>query len=100
MESVVKHPSTIGEEKDDGALGADDFLPIFIIVVLRSQLPRLYSNCSYIQSFLNPIRLMSQKGYCLVNLQSALEFLMNVDGESLNMDPNEFKRKLEENSKP
>jgi hypothetical protein len=86
------------EEKEEGggALGADDFLPVFILVVLRSQLPRLYSDCYYIQSFLNPIRLMSKKGYCLVNLQSAIEFLMNMDAESLNIDPDEYKRKLQE----
>ena len=33
-------------------------------------------------------------GYCLVNLQSALAFILNVKPENLNMDPTEFRRKL------
>jgi Rab5 GDP/GTP exchange factor len=39
-----------------GALGADDFLPVFIMVVMRSMVPKLASNCEYIQSFYNPAR--------------------------------------------
>ena len=76
------------------ALGADDLLPLFIWIVLRSQSPRLHSNCAYIHAFLSPVRLMGQEGYCLVNLESATAFLTDIVPESLNMDPAEFSRQL------
>lgn len=40
--------------------GADDFLPVFIYIVLHSQIPRLYSNCEYIAAYRNPADLMSK----------------------------------------
>lgn len=51
------------------AYGADDFLPIFIYVVLKSNVPNLHSNCEYIQSFLDPAQMRSQSGYFFVNLR-------------------------------
>lgn len=71
-------------------VGADDFLPLFIWVVLRSQIPRLFTNCEYIQAYLNPARLMGKSGYCLINLRSAIEFVSYIEAESINIDPAEF----------
>ena len=69
---------------DEGARpGADDFLPVFIYVVLHSDVPQLHANVEYINSYRNPRALMSKAGYCLVNLQSAMAFLTNVRAESL-----------------
>jgi hypothetical protein len=59
------------ENLSDSALGADDFLPMFILVVMRSQVPQLYSNCEYIQSFHSPDQMRSKAGYCFVNLRYA-----------------------------
>jgi hypothetical protein len=78
----------------ESAPGADDFLPVFIYVVLHSHVPKLMSNCEYIASFHNPARLRSKAGYCFVNLQSAAEFIMNMDAEFLSMDPMEFEMKI------
>jgi hypothetical protein len=77
--------------------GADDFLPLFIYVVLQSQIPNLYANCEYIQLYHNPARMMSKSGYCLINLRSAIEFINYLEASSINIDPNEFQQKLEEN---
>ena len=49
---------------DTSRPGADDFLPIFIYVVLKARVPSLYTNCEYIQNYLNPAALMSKAGYC------------------------------------
>jgi hypothetical protein len=76
--------------------GADDFLPIFIWVVLQSRAAGLYSTCEYVQAFYNPLNLMSKGGYCLVNLQSALEFIMNIDAQTLHMDSALFAQKCAE----
>jgi hypothetical protein len=38
---------------------------------------------------------MGQAGYSLANLESAIAFLTDIGPESLNIDPEEFKRKME-----
>lgn len=81
---------------DTSRPGADDFLPIFIYVVLKSHVPNLYSNCEYIQNYHNPSALMSKSGYCFVNLRSAIEFILTLDGSVLNIDNAEFDTKLAE----
>ena len=71
--------------------GADDFLPVFIYVVLHSTVPQLHANIDYVSAYRNPQALMSKAGYCLVNLQSALAFLGNVRAKSLTgIDQDEF----------
>ncbi|TYZ63988.1 hypothetical protein PybrP1_005658 [[Pythium] brassicae (nom. inval.)] len=70
--------------------GADDFLPVFIYIVLHSQIPRLCSNCEYIAAYRNPADLMSKAGYCFVNLRSAIEFINVLDGSMLSISADEF----------
>ena len=81
---------------DTSRPGADDFLPIFIFVVLKSKVPNLYTNCEYIQNYHNPAALMSKAGYCFVNLRSAVEFILTLDGSVLNVDAADFDAKLAE----
>ncbi len=40
--------------------GADDFLPVFIYIVLKSNIPALVSNAEYIAAYRNPADLMSK----------------------------------------
>jgi hypothetical protein len=84
--------SNINEADDDP--GADDFFPIFIWVVMQANVPNLLSHCEFIQAFHNPFRLMGRAGYCLVNLQSACEFIISVEADSLNMDKQLFEAEL------
>jgi hypothetical protein len=42
------------------AVTTDDFLPLFILVLLRARVPRLYSLCEYIHAFHNPADLMGR----------------------------------------
>uniref|UniRef100_A0A7R9YBU0 VPS9 domain-containing protein n=1 Tax=Pinguiococcus pyrenoidosus TaxID=172671 RepID=A0A7R9YBU0_9STRA len=76
--------------------GADDFLPVFIYVVLQARVPKLQSNCAYIEAFHNPVNLMSKAGYCFVNLCSASAFIMDLDCTSIGMDPKAFDEKIAE----
>jgi hypothetical protein len=43
---------------------------------------------------LNCDRLMTQSGYFLVNLRSALEFVRTLDADTINMDPIIFQQKM------
>lgn len=79
-----------GESADTGA---DDFLPIFIWVVLRAKCPFLYRNTEYISIFHQPTRLMGMGGYCLMNLRSALEFLRELrSADNISYDNEDFAR--------
>ncbi|KAG6614565.1 Vacuolar assembly/sorting protein VPS9 [Phytophthora cinnamomi] len=79
--------------------GADDFLPVFIYIVLHSQIPRLHSNCEYISAYRSQADLMSKAGYCFVNLRSAIEFIMVMDGTMLSISDDEFQRLYSEREK-
>ena len=81
----------LSQGKDDGSTcGADDFLPLFIWVVLRAQVPGLLATSNYIEAFLNPERLMGKDGYCLMNLRSAIMFIKDLTASSVTMDAEQF----------
>ncbi|GMH55985.1 hypothetical protein TL16_g02033 [Triparma laevis f. inornata] len=79
------------------AAGADEFLPVFICVVLGANVPRLISNCEYIEAYTNRNTLMTKSGYCFCNLRSAMEFILTADSSVLSIEKNEFERLIEEN---
>jgi hypothetical protein len=81
----------LSDGKEDGSTcGADDFLPLFIWVVLRAQVPNLFANCDFIEAYLNPNRLMGKDGYCLMNLRSALTFIKDLTAEGVTMEAAAF----------
>ena len=96
---VIMRYLSLEAAKSKECVGADDFLPLFIYVVLHCHIPKLASNCSYIQAFYNPGRLRSKQGYYFVNLQSAMEFVLNVEADMISIDPEVFAKKCDENEK-
>ncbi|KAJ0388798.1 hypothetical protein P43SY_012078 [Pythium insidiosum] len=52
--------------------GADDFLPVFIYIVLHSKIPRLHSNCEYIAAYRDSADLMS-KYVCMTKSREVLK---------------------------
>jgi len=54
-------------KKDEGA---DAFIPVLILVVLRANPDHLLSNVEYIQRFRSPDKLQSESGYYLSSLVS------------------------------
>ncbi|CAB3402072.1 unnamed protein product [Caenorhabditis bovis] len=70
---------------------ADEFLPIMIFVLLRGNPPLIQSNVKFISRFALPTRVMSgESAYFFTNLSCALQFVQDMNHESLKMDKCEF----------
>ncbi len=45
--------------KPEKVPGVDDFLPVFIFVILQANLPNLHSNIEYLSHFRHPSRMLA-----------------------------------------
>ncbi|CBZ26325.1 conserved hypothetical protein [Leishmania mexicana MHOM/GT/2001/U1103] len=68
------------------AFGADEFLPCFLLLVLRARPLSFVQNVLYIEKFRCPALMSTEESYCLATLQSSLLFWENY-GEDGQMDP-------------
>ncbi|KAF3932228.1 hypothetical protein ABW20_dc0110505 [Dactylellina cionopaga] len=75
---------------------ADNFVPLLIYVVLRSNPEHLVSNIQYILRFRNPDKLGGEAGYYLSSLSGAIQFIEGLDRNSLTIEDEEFERNVEE----
>lgn len=48
--------------------GVDDFLPMFIYIIIKTNPPFLYSNIQYISTFRHPSQMLSESGKNLLIL--------------------------------
>eukprot|EP00904_Undaria_pinnatifida_P003584 jgi/Undpi1/13226/HiC_scaffold_8.g02888.m1 len=74
--------------------GADEFLPALIILVKRANPPKMHSSLEFVQSFRDPSKLLSEAGYVLTQLVSAVCFLEEVDASVLTIAHGDFERGL------
>jgi hypothetical protein len=63
----------------DQPLGADDFLPIFIYVLARAQIPELLALNEELQALCDPDKRMSETGYYLATLEASLQHIAEAD---------------------
>ncbi|CAJ0943051.1 unnamed protein product, partial [Mesorhabditis belari] len=70
---------------------ADEFLPVLIYILLKGNPPLLMSNVKYISRYALPHRIMSgESGYFFTNLSCALQFVQDMNHDSLKMAQTEF----------
>ncbi|MBW0477688.1 hypothetical protein O181_017403 [Austropuccinia psidii MF-1] len=77
--------------------GADTFVPILILVVLRAQPEHLISNIQYIHRFRNPDKMQGENGYYLSSLNAAISFIERLEHSVLsNITQSEFEFNVEQ----
>ena len=71
-----------GQSLIDLALGADDFLPIFIYVLVKSQLFDIVIINEEIQRLCDPDSRLSEVGYYLATLEASIQHILDIDVNS------------------
>jgi len=74
---------------------ADSFLPLLILLLLRSNPPHLYSNIQYIQRFRSPERLSGEGGYYLNSLEAAVGWIESIEKGVLSCSEEDFDKNVE-----
>ena len=67
------------EGKPPPEVTADEFLPLFAFVAIRSQVENPFSTCKYIEDFMSEKESVGEKGYVLVTFQTSMSFVIALD---------------------
>lgn len=59
--------------------GADDFIPLFAYVLLKSRVPNIIAESNFMYSFIDQYSTGEKTGYMLVTLQTCIEFLTKLE---------------------
>ena len=94
MNNTVKFIS--GKNED---AGQDELTPLFQYVLIKSQPERLFTNINYIKSILSEEDLIGPKGFYVSQMESASDFISQIDHNTFRIPEKEFKKKIEESSK-
>jgi len=78
----------------------EDFLPIFIFCILKSNPPALHSNIAYLSHFRHPSRMFLESGYYFVSFLTAVSFIETINSSVLSISPEEFLLHTESSKKP
>jgi len=89
MNNTIKFSS--GKNED---AGQDELTPIFQYIIIKAQLPRIFSNINYIKCFLNDIELTGELGFLFSQLESAACFIKDINNESFKLSEEEFNKKM------
>ena len=63
-------------------LGADDFLPIFVYVLVSAALPNMLALHEEMLTFVSPERKMGEAGYYLATFEAAISHLRDINLDS------------------
>jgi len=80
----------------DDAFGADEALPLFILIVVRANPPMMASVLSYAERFTGREQLRTEQGYALAQAQAAVSFSATLQRQALSLSPGEWERHIED----
>lgn len=61
------------------AIGADEIFPLFLCVLIHSQLAEVENYIIFLNNFLSTEEKMGEAGYCLVTLEAAFQHLNTMN---------------------
>jgi len=70
-------------------IGADELLPLFNYVIIKSAVPFLYSELSLIADFIDDQNSIGQLGYILVSFQTCLQYISHFDFDEMQQNQKE-----------
>jgi len=76
---AVEHPS------NPDHLGADEFLPIFIYVLVQARIPNILALNAEMQALLDPEKRVGESGYYLATLEAAIEHIRDLSSFSFSL---------------
>ena len=84
MDAANEIPKLYEKEHRDNqsALGADDFLPIFIYVLVKTQILEIALINEEIQALCDSDSRMSEAGYYLATLEASIQHIIDIDVDS------------------
>ena len=74
--------------------GGDELLPLFAYVVIRSGITFLWSESSFIETFINEKTAIEKGGYLLATLQTCLNLVNTIDIAQLQTNAKEMIGKI------
>lgn len=74
-------PQPSSPASSPSVFGADEFLPCFMLLVLRAQPHNFHPNCAYIEAYRYASLMTPEETYTLATMQSALAFWANCNTE-------------------
>ncbi|KAJ8603604.1 hypothetical protein CTAYLR_004862 [Chrysophaeum taylorii] len=84
--------SAVGE----GAPGADEILPGFIVAIAKANPKFLDSTLRYLKRF---GKTTGEDAYVITNFMSAVDFLLTANAESFDMSQEDFQNRIDENTR-
>jgi DNA-binding FrmR family transcriptional regulator len=66
-------------QQQQQSLGADEFLPIFIYILVHAEIPDLFALNEELQMLCDPEKRLSETGYYLATLEASIQHLMEFD---------------------
>ena len=79
----------------DSNAGQDEITPIFQFIIIKAQPKKIFTNISFIKTFLDESELSGSKGFLITQMDSAISYIMNIDEKTFK----EKKDELNENMK-
>lgn len=80
---------------DTSLPGADELLPVMILVILYVRPKEIHSEVKFLTLYTRSEKLLSEAGYLLTTFISAVSFIDTVNKDSLTIDPEEFEKNIE-----
>ena len=91
MNNTVKFIS--GKNED---AGQDELTPLFQYVLIKSRPSFLFTNIFYIKSILSEADLIGPKGFYVSQMESAADFINQINNDTFKMSKEDFDRKKQE----